>query len=136
MAKAIAFRHPEPMSAINVTPFIDVLLVLLIMLILTVPMATHKVPVDLPGPGKHSTLPETKHELGIARDGTLLWDGRSVGDAELSALLGRALKEERPVLHMRTDPEARYERFDQVLAVVKHAGVERLGFVGDKSVKW
>lgn len=136
MTRAIAFRHPEPMSAINVTPFIDVLLVLLIMLILTIPMTTHKLPVDLPGPGLGASLPETKHELGIARNGALLWDGRAVGDAELPGLLGRALKEERPVLHMRTDPEARYERFDQVLAVVKHAGVERLGFVGDKLVKW
>lgn len=136
MARAIAFRHPEPMSAINVTPFIDVLLVLLIMMILTVPMATHKVPVDLPGPSGGIPLPETKHELGIARDGALLWDGRAIGDAELPGLLGRAMKEERPVFHMRTDPEARYERFDAVLAVVKRAGVERLGFVGDKLVKW
>lgn len=136
MAKAVAFRHPEPMSAINVTPFIDVLLVLLIMLILTVPIASHKVPVDLPIGKEGMSLPETKHELGIARDGGLSWDGRSVSDAELSGLLGRAMTEERPVLHMRTDPEARYERFDEVLAVVKRAGVERLGFVGDKLVKW
>ena len=136
MARAVAFRHPEPMSAINVTPFIDVLLVLLIMLILTIPIASHKVPVDLPVGKEGTSLPETRHELGIARNGGLLWDGRSVNDAELSSLLGRAMTEERPVFHMRTDPEARYERFDEVLAVVKRAGVERLGFVGDKLVKW
>lgn len=132
MAKAVAFRHPEPMSAINVTPFIDVLLVLLIMLILTIPMATHKLPVDLPTDGG-TISPQKPHQLAIAQNGALSWDGRAIGDAELPGLLQAMRRDPATALHMRTDPEARYERFDEILAVVKLAGVERLGFVGNRA---
>jgi biopolymer transport protein ExbD len=130
---AIAKRETEPFSDINITPMIDVMLVLLVMLILTIPTMSHKVAIDLPRPDpRRQVEPSQPHRLEIARSGALSWDGRAIADAELKPLLAAMVGgEARPVLHMRTDPEARYERFDQVLADVKRANVQRLGFVGD-----
>lgn len=131
MARIARYRHPEPISAINVTPFIDVLLVLLIMIVLTIPIATQKLPIDLPVP-TGQVKPEQPHKLAIDRQGALFWDGRSVGDAELPKLLATVSNTPEGVLHLQTDPEARYERFNQVLGAVKRAGVTRLGFVGNQ----
>lgn len=122
-----AFPEPQPFSQINTTPLIDVLLVLLIMLILTIPTVTHKVPVDLPASGKGAVDIE-RHRLTIARSGALAWDGAPVPEAALPARLA-SLKSADALLELKVAPEARYERFDQVLATIKRAGVERLGFV-------
>ena len=131
MVKAARVPEPVMFSAINVTPFIDVMLVLLIVMILSMPMATHKIPIDLPnGPGP--VVEAQPHQLGIDKGGALFWDGRAIADAELPALLATMQRDAAAVLHMNTDPEARYDRFDGVLAVVKRAGVERLGFVGNR----
>jgi len=132
MARAIRHRHPDPISAINVTPFIDVLLVLLIMIILTVPIATQKLPIDLPQGARDVTIPPpAPHKLLIDRQGTLFWDGTQVKDAQLPALLASVAKSEDEVLHLQTDPETRYERFNLILGKIKRAGVTRLGFVGN-----
>jgi len=128
-----ARRHSDPISAINVTPFIDVLLVLLIMIILTVPMQSHKVPIDLPSDGAPSPA-QLSHQLDIDRQGGLLWDGRRVSDAQLPALLARVAADDAE-LHLKTDPETRYERFDAVLAVVKRANITRLGFIGNEALE-
>ncbi|MEN3745565.1 biopolymer transporter ExbD [Sphingomonas sp. HF-S3] len=132
MSRAVRSPHPEPMSEMNVTPFIDVLLVLLVMLILTIPIATHKVSVDLPNGSPPVQRDETAHKLMLDASGTVHWDGRAVRDSELPALLAPMAKSEVAVLHFQTDPETRYERFDQVLALVKRGGVTRLGFVGNQ----
>jgi biopolymer transport protein ExbD len=131
MARAIRHRHPDPISAINVTPFIDVLLVLLIMIILTVPIATQKLPIDLPQGPSLPEVPTPPHKLLIDRQGTLFWDGVQVKDAQLPALLASVAKSEEEVLHLQTDPETRYERFNLILGKIKRAGVTRLGFVGN-----
>ncbi|MDP5279386.1 biopolymer transporter ExbD [Sphingomonas sp. DG1-23] len=131
MVKAARVPEPVMFSAINVTPFIDVMLVLLIVMILSMPIATHKIPIDLPaGPGP--VVEQQPHQLGIDKGGALFWDGRAIADAELPGLLAMMQRDTASVLHMNTDPEARYARFDGVLAVVKRAGVERLGFVGNR----
>jgi biopolymer transport protein ExbD len=126
-----AARHPEPIGAINVTPFIDVLLVLLIMIILTVPMQSHKVPIDVPGDPATTTATPISHQLDIDRQGGLSWDGQSVADSQLPALLARVARDDAE-LHLKTDPETRYERFDEVLATVKRANITRLGFIGNE----
>jgi biopolymer transport protein ExbD len=131
MARAVRIADPVPFSAINVTPFIDVLLVLLIVLILGLPLATHKVSVDLPT-GTGAAPLERPHKLAIDADGRLFWDGRAIPDAELPPLLAATRTETGAVLHLQTDAEARYERFDSVLAVVKRGGIERLGFIGHR----
>lgn len=127
---ALSGPEPEPFSAINTTPLIDVMLVLLIMMIITIPAGTHKLPVELPQgrPGQEQTVP---HRLDIAASGALTWDGRAIADAELPALLG-STEAANGVLHLRTDEAARYERFAGILTTVKRAGVTRLGFVGNE----
>ena len=135
MRRIARYRHPEPISAINVTPFIDVLLVLLIMIVLTIPIATQKLPIDLPqGPRNPMTI-EQPHTLAIDKGGALFWDGRGVGDAELPGLLASVRNAPDGTLHLQTDPGARYERFNQVLGSVKRAGVTRLGFVGNRPLE-
>ena len=130
MRRSIAYREPEPISALNTTPLIDVLLVLLIMLIVTIPAATHKLPVDLPS-GLPSDPIVTPHRLEIAASGALAWDGRIIADAELPALLASVVAANGE-LQLKPDEAARYERFSGVLNTVKRAGVTRLGFVGNE----
>ncbi|WP_404336386.1 ExbD/TolR family protein [Sphingomonas sp. MMS12-HWE2-04] len=131
MVRTAPVAEPIPFHAINVTPFIDVMLVLLIVMILSVPVATHKVPIDLPQPGGE-TVAERPHQLAIDAGGALFWDGAPLRDAALPGALATLQRDPEAVLHLRTDPEARYERFDNVLAVVKRAGVKRLGFEGNQ----
>ncbi|MCW3847121.1 biopolymer transporter ExbD [Sphingomonas sp. LB-2] len=133
MKRAVPLREPQLFSTMNVTPFIDVMLVLLVMLIITIPMQTHAVKVDMPtGTEPTAGLP---HKLMIDRAGALYWDGRRVRDSELPALL-TATVQEKADLQVQTDPETRYERFDQVLAVVKANGVTQLGFVNNEQMKF
>lgn len=128
--------HATPIAALNITPLIDVLLVLLVMFILVLPTLTHEVPLDLPQPRPVATLPITTHRLVLSREGALALDGVAVDETTLSARLKALAADRQAVLTMRTDPETRYERFDQVLAVVKRAGVTRLGFVGERAAEW
>lgn len=128
-------RIPEPalMSTMNVTPFIDVMLVLLIVMILSIPIATQKVPIDLPsGPSGQELLPPSV--LGIDRQGALFWNGATIPDAALPEKLS-ALQQSGAALHLQTDPETRYERFDSILAKVKLAGITKLGFVGNRPLE-
>lgn len=127
---AFAVPADRPISALNTTPLIDVMLVLLIMFIVTIPIANHKVKIDLPvGPPPAEQTEPTVHRLDIDAGGRLFWDGVPVAEEALPSRL-TAVHEAGPnaVLHLRADAETRYEVFDRVLAAVKQAGVERLGF--------
>jgi biopolymer transport protein ExbD len=122
----------QPGPTINTTPLIDLLLVLIVMLILAIPAATHKMPLDLPRAGTPIGQPPAAHRLDIAASGQVSWDGRPVPDARLPAYLSQMARDPaRPVLHFAADGEARYERVDQVLAVVLEAGITRLGMIGN-----
>jgi biopolymer transport protein ExbD len=136
MLKAARLPHAQPIGAINVTPFIDVLLVLMIMIILTIPIQSHKVAVDLPQIDRRPPiiLP-VPHELAINRAGALFWDGRAISDAALPPLLNAVAANDTIELHLRSDPETRYARFDAVLATIKRAGVTKLGFMGNETMK-
>ena len=119
-----ALGESEPLGSINVTPLIDVLLVLLIMLILTIPMATHSVPLNLPKPNPAvAALPQ--HRLVLTAAGAIMLDGTPVADAALPEALARLGSDP---LVIDADPDARYGRFDELLAVVRRAGITRLGF--------
>lgn len=124
----------EPILEINTTPLIDLMLVLLVMFIISVPVATHKVPLDLPsGPPPVVPEPPPVHRLGLDAAGRLFWDGRAIGDAQLTPLLARlAADPAEPELHISVDAETLYERVDETLAAIRRAEVTRLGFVGNE----
>jgi biopolymer transport protein ExbD len=108
------------------------MLVILIMLIVSIPMTTHKVPIDLPAPAVPRTPPPV-HRLAIQASGVLLWDGQALPAASLPARLAALQADPAlPVLELYAEGEARYERVDQVLAQIRRGGVTRLGFVGNE----
>lgn len=122
----------EPFSTVNTTPLIDVMLVLLIMFIITLPVTTHSVKIDLrAGPPDSLAKPEV-HELALDSASRITWDGTPIAEASLPSRLA-AFRAAGPkaVLRFQAEAETRYEDFDRVLAEVKRAGVTRLGFVGN-----
>ena len=125
-----------PLSEMNTTPLIDVMLVLLIMFIITIPMQSHQVEMDLPQPGKGIVIERVKNQLGLSAAGRLSWNGQSISDRELGWALARvAAMEEQPEVHFRPDAAARYERVDQVLALAARSGADRFGFAGNEQYR-
>lgn len=127
------FPNAEPMREINTTPFIDVLLVLLVMFLLALPAMHHKVPLDLPvgGPAAMGTPPPS-HMLAIGTSGALSWDGETVSRAGLARRLERmAADPGLPRLELAAAPNARYEDVGEILADISRAGVTGFGFVGN-----
>ena len=121
----------EPFPTINTTPLIDLMLVLLVMFIISIPIATHQVPLDLPANGLGDPAPV--HQLDLDAAGRLFWDGRPIADADLTPLLLRmAADPAEPELHIAADGETRYERVDETLAAIGRAGITRMGFVGNE----
>jgi biopolymer transport protein ExbD len=123
---------PDPAPAMNTTPLIDLMLVLLIMFIVSVPIATHKVPLDVPPPvpGADRRL---VHRLDIDAAGNLSWDGLAIGDGQLAQRLGAmAADPAAPELHVAADAETRYARVDAILAQIARAGIDRMGLVGNE----
>ncbi len=123
----------EPLSELNITPLIDVMLVLLVMMILTLPTVLHKVAVDLPQ-GYAPPSETVTHPLVLARGGAVTLDGVALADAAMPARFKALRADPAALLVMRTDPEARYDSFDHVLAEVKRAGITRLGFAGNEAM--
>jgi len=121
----------QPFSQLNITPLIDVLLVLLVMLMLSIPTVTHKVAVDLPT-GTTGNAPAAINKLFLNAAGTAIWNDIPMDSDRLRVRLERMAKDPtKPQLHFETDARARYERFDQLVAMIKRAGVEEVGFVGN-----
>jgi biopolymer transport protein ExbD len=118
-----------PLVDLNITPLIDVMLVLLVMFILCLPIATHQVPVDLPRNSGVQAAPP--HRLAIAAGGALSWDGAPVSDTALRERLAAAAAAGE-ALTLAPDAQARYARVDALLADIRRAGVTRLGFEGNE----
>ncbi len=122
----------DPVPDMNTTPLIDVLLVLLVILIITIPVQSHKVAIDLPA-GPPSNAPLITHRLTIAAGGAYAWDGVALADAALDARLAALVADpDRPALVIEADGDLRYDRFDRTIAAVKRAGVTKLGFAGNE----
>ena len=120
------------LSEINITPLVDVMLVLLIMLIVTIPIQLHSVDLAMPS---GQTPPADKPvviRVEIDRQGTVWWDAQALaGPAELQARLQEAAaRPVQPELHLRPDRQARYEVVAAVLAASQRAGVTRIGILG------
>jgi len=128
-------REGEPMMDINTTPLIDVMLVLLIMLIVTIPPQTHAVKLDLPVQNNNPPPPiqPNKNKIIISANGQVLWNGAAVNLTQLRQYLD-VTQQMNPIpeLHLQPDATARYELVDEVLAVTKRAHVQKMGFVGNE----
>ena len=120
-----------PMAEINMIPLIDVMLVLLVIFIVTAPLLTHAVKLDLPRASSQPNLTRPEHvSLSITADGALFWNGERVERAALRARLAEAAKRRpQPEIHMRADREARYQTIAEVMADSASAGMSRFGFV-------
>ena len=126
----------EPMMEMNTTPLIDVMLVLLIMFIITIPIQSHAVKVDLPINDPNQQQPPVdpvKNKITIDPAGTVAWNGTPVNEATLTQYLetSKTLQPE-PELQFQPDPKARYVVVDQTLATIKRANITKLGFVGNE----
>ncbi|NIJ08100.1 biopolymer transport protein ExbD [Sphingomonas vulcanisoli] len=123
------------MMDINTTPLIDVMLVLLIMFIITIPVQTHAVKLDLPQNTNAPPPPilPTKNQVSIDAAGTIAWNGAPINLTVLRQYLDQTQQMDPiPELHLEPDPQARYEVVDEVLAVTKRANVSKMGFVGNE----
>jgi biopolymer transport protein ExbD len=121
----------EVMNEINMTPLVDVMLVLLIIFIITIPVMKHAVNVDLPRATnlQQDPKPETVR-LSVDAKGTYYWNENQVDDAALPDLLkAQAAKNPQPDLHIRGDKDVRYERVAQAMAAAQQAGVKKIGFI-------
>lgn len=125
-----------PMMDMNMTPLIDVLLVLLIMFIITIPVQTHAVKVDLPVNQKNNPPPvdAQKNKIIIDANDNVTWNGTPVtSDEQLNQYLQATLQiQPEPELHFQPLADARYEKVDKVLAIIKRSGISKLGFIGNE----
>lgn len=125
-----------PMGEMNTTPLIDVMLVLLVMFIITIPIQTHAVKIDLPVPDNtpnDSNIDPIKNKLTIDINGQLAWNGEPIDQAGLSQNLeATKLIQPMPELQFQPDPNARYVIVDETLATIKRSEVGKLGFVGNE----
>ncbi len=138
MAMSTGGAEGEPMMDINTTPLIDVMLVLLIMFIITIPIQTHAVKLDLPVDDPNNQDPPpidpVKNKVTIDPAGTVFWNGSPVNLTVLRQYLDQTqVMNPIPELHLQPDPQARYVVVDEVLAVTKRAQVEKMGFVGNEA---
>ena len=129
----------SPMMEMNTTPLIDVMLVLLIMFIITIPVATHSVDVDLPVPSPADNPPPVdpiKNKIVLTPDNQILWNGTAISDSELVANLNasKAFAVE-PELQFEPDQQASYDLSIRVLNLIKASGVTKFGFVGNEKYR-
>jgi biopolymer transport protein ExbD len=127
--------EPDVMMDINTTPLIDVMLVLLVMLIITIPIQLHSVNLNMPvgNPPPPTVLPEVV-KLDIDGTGAIYWNGELIADrpALEAKLQASAAKETQPEIHLRPDKNAKYEIVAAVMASAQRLGLTKIGIVGSE----
>ena len=134
MAFSQGFESDDPVSAMNMTPLIDVLLVLLIMFVVTIPIATHSMDFDVVGDDfDRRVIDVTSNKLVVTADDDLLWNRERITRAQLTGLL-RATTRMTPEPELQFEPEAQasYQTSAEVMRLIKVSGVTRFGFVGNE----
>jgi biopolymer transport protein ExbD len=119
------------MNEINMTPLVDVMLVLLIIFLVTIPALQHAVKIDLPRASSQPEVVKPSHvDLAVQADGSLLWDGQPVSDDGLRARIAEAAHATpQPELHVRADRKVAYERVADVMSAAQAGGLTKMGFV-------
>jgi biopolymer transport protein ExbD len=128
----------SPMMEMNTTPLIDVMLVLLIMLIMTLPPVTNSVNIDLPAPSNTPTtdVDPVKNKIVLTNNDEILWNGQTINDGQLVANLQQTLTfAVEPELQFEPEPNASYNVSSQVLNIIKGSGVTKFGFVGNEKYR-
>lgn len=128
-----AANHVTPMSEINTTPLVDVMLVLLVIFIITAPLLTHAVKIDLPQ-ASSQPLPEKPEVISVAIDGAgkMYWNDAPMVQGELKVKLQQVANQKpQPELHIRADKETRYQLLAEVMADAQNAGITKLGFLSE-----
>lgn len=129
----------SPMMEMNTTPLIDVMLVLLIMFIITIPVATHSTNIDLPQPNNDANTPEVdpiQNKIVLTQQGEILWNGDAINDQELVYNLQQSRNfEVEPELQFEPEALASYDLSANVLNIIKASGVTRFGFVGNEKYR-
>ena len=128
----------EMNSAINTTPLVDVMLVLLIIFLITIPVVTQSITLQLP---KERNVPtQTKPEnilLAVSKEGDVYWNTRKMPDTEsvVKALKLEAVKDPQPEVHIRGDQDARYESVGRLVVACQRAGIAKVGFITEAPPK-
>lgn len=128
-----AAEHTQPMSEINTTPLVDVMLVLLVIFIITAPLLTHAVKIDLPQ-ASSQPLPEKPEVISLAIDaaGKTYWNDAPLVQGELKQKLQQAADHKpQPELQIRADKETRYQVLAEVMADAQNSGITKLGFLSE-----
>src|SRR3569623_591238 len=124
----------QPMMEMNTTPLIDVMLVLLIMLIMTLPPVTNSVNIDLPTPSpSNSNIQVDKNKIVLTPTDQILWNGQAINDGQLVTNLQATLRlPVEPELQFEHDPQASYDISAKEMNIIKASGVTKFGFVGNE----
>jgi len=126
-----------PKAEINMIPLIDVMLVLLVIFIVTAPLLTHAVKIDLPKASSNPNITKpTNVQLGIKADGQLYWNGDAIDETGLAQRFAVAAKQEpQPEVHIRAERATHYERIARVMSEAARAGLTKIGFVTEPEGK-
>ena len=134
--EALDAAEPELSASMNITPLIDVLLVLLVMIIITIPIGLHSVNMELPG----AVPPHTRSEplivqIEVMENNVLVWNGEPLADRSMleQRLQAAAQLGEQPEIHIRSHPQARYDTLAAVLSASQRLGLQKIGVVGLES---
>lgn len=138
MGMSVGGSEGDMMMEMNTTPLIDVMLVLIVMLIITIPIQTHAVKLDMPRPNTNPppVQPEVI-DLVVDFDGTLLWNGQQIpnGETLVSYFVEAAAKDPQPELHLRPNKLAKYDIVAKVLATAQRKGIRNIGIVGNEQLE-
>ena len=136
MSVGPASGESDVMVEMNTTPLIDVMLVLLIMFIMSLPVQTHAVKLDMPRPNQNTNppAPPVVHSVEVDFDGTIIWDGNVTQNlAQVTRYLAAvAASQPQPEVHLRPHRLAKYDTVAKIMAIAQRLGVKKIGFVGNE----